>query len=360
MMMAMCLLLGSLPVQADIIEQILVKVNGEIFTKTDLEERQVAYLRQNEPGFDPGALSDAEFTQKLAEITPPLMVGVIDELLLMQHGRDLGYQLGDEQFETVIANIKSENNIETDAEFDAALDQEGMTLAELRRALERQMLVSRVQQVEVFGSVSVTEPEQREYYEAHLDSFVVPPSITIREILIGAPSLDGAESAFEAGLAQAAAEAARQKAEATLARVLAGEAFDVVVGEVSEAPSRANGGLIGPVDPEELAPALKSVVEQLEVGDVSEIVRTPRGFQFFRLESAIPAGHRPFEEIQEEVADEIGAEKGRVGYVRLIERLRGEALIDWKNEDLQRAYEQQLQRQREEESGAADSSSPVA
>ena len=31
---------------AEIIEQILVKVNGEIFTKTDLETRQVQAMRQ--------------------------------------------------------------------------------------------------------------------------------------------------------------------------------------------------------------------------------------------------------------------------------------------------------------------------
>src|SRR5579864_4660805 len=34
------------PLRAEIIEQILVKVNGEIFTKTDLEQRQVLVLRQ--------------------------------------------------------------------------------------------------------------------------------------------------------------------------------------------------------------------------------------------------------------------------------------------------------------------------
>ena len=33
-------------VRAEIIEQILVKVNGEIFTKSDLEQRQIATLRQ--------------------------------------------------------------------------------------------------------------------------------------------------------------------------------------------------------------------------------------------------------------------------------------------------------------------------
>ena len=40
------LLLSSVGLRAEIVEQILVKVNGEIFTKTDLEQRQVLVLRQ--------------------------------------------------------------------------------------------------------------------------------------------------------------------------------------------------------------------------------------------------------------------------------------------------------------------------
>ena len=40
-------------VRAEIIEQVLVKVNGEIFTKSDLETRQVATLRQRNQQFDP-------------------------------------------------------------------------------------------------------------------------------------------------------------------------------------------------------------------------------------------------------------------------------------------------------------------
>ena len=49
--------------RAEIIEQILVKVNGEIFTKTDLEKRQVAALRQmgqaDRPESDPTTRSCA-------------------------------------------------------------------------------------------------------------------------------------------------------------------------------------------------------------------------------------------------------------------------------------------------------------
>ena len=38
-------LMGSSPLRAEILEQVLVKVNGEILTKTDLEQRQVQALR---------------------------------------------------------------------------------------------------------------------------------------------------------------------------------------------------------------------------------------------------------------------------------------------------------------------------
>ena len=36
---------ASIPLHAEIVEQVLVKVNGEIITKTEFETRQVAALR---------------------------------------------------------------------------------------------------------------------------------------------------------------------------------------------------------------------------------------------------------------------------------------------------------------------------
>ena len=62
-------------------------------------------------------------------------------MLLVQRGKELGYTLSDEQFKSVVDNIKKENKIETDEQFQAALKQENMTLADLRRKLERQMIV---------------------------------------------------------------------------------------------------------------------------------------------------------------------------------------------------------------------------
>ena len=42
----MLVALASLSVDAEVLEQVLVKVNGDIITKTELETRQVAAIRQ--------------------------------------------------------------------------------------------------------------------------------------------------------------------------------------------------------------------------------------------------------------------------------------------------------------------------
>src|ERR1700682_1084800 len=72
---ALALLVAPAIVGAEIIEQILVKVNGEIFTKTDLESRQVRELRQKGLQVDPkNDQSDAQLRQALNGVTPQIMV----------------------------------------------------------------------------------------------------------------------------------------------------------------------------------------------------------------------------------------------------------------------------------------------
>src|SRR3954467_15946689 len=96
--------------RGEIIEQILVKVNGDIFTKTDLEQRQIAALRQKGQAFD--LKTDPNNTQlrkALGEIPPQIMVEAVDEMLIVQRGKELGYTLSDQQFKGVLDNIRKEN-----------------------------------------------------------------------------------------------------------------------------------------------------------------------------------------------------------------------------------------------------------
>src|SRR5262252_3819579 len=255
-------------VRADIIEQILVKVNGDIFTKSDLEQRQVQALRQKGQALDlKSDPSNVQLRKMLDEVTPQIIVDAVDEMVLVQRGRELGYKLSDDQFKSVVENIRKENKIETEEQFQAALKSENMTMADLRRNLERSMIVQRVQQNEVMSKIGVTDEEAKKYYDTHLGEFTTAPTVTLREILVAIPT-------DPKGVNVAADEAARSRVDEIRTRVTTGgDSFEKLAAAASDSPSKANSGLIGPLSVNDISPELRKLIEKLKPGDVTEVVR---------------------------------------------------------------------------------------
>ena len=337
MLVAAC----AIPLGADVLERILVKVNGDILSQTDFENRQVEYLRQRNTAFDPEDLkTDAGLLKIVREITPDLIVAAVDEMLIVRLARELGFAMGDEQFDEVVGNLKEQSNIESEAQFEAALRQEGLTQASLRDVLEQQYLLNAIMQVEILSKITITESETQEYYETHVEEFTEPAAVTLREILVRAPSAEA--GAPDGPRNVALAEEAREKTEAAHARILSGEDFGAVAAEASDAPSKANGGLIGPVIRDELAVSVLQLIEGLRVGEVSEVASTPQGYQFFKLESATEATPRPYEQVRVTIVDSVFGDRRLAAYDELLEKLRSEAIIEWKDEGLRQAYEQRL------------------
>src|SRR4029450_2911877 len=113
----------AVPLRAQIIERVLVKVNGDIFTQTELEDRQTAAIRARMGvDFKPDMVNDnAELKKAIDEVTPQLLVDAIDELLLRQMGKEKGYHLSDEQFKGWLENLRKEQNLGDEQKFKAAL-----------------------------------------------------------------------------------------------------------------------------------------------------------------------------------------------------------------------------------------------
>ena len=334
--------LTSMRARADIIEQILVKVNGEIFTKTALEARQVAALRQKGLPLDlKSDPSNEQLRQALNTITPQLLVDAVDEILVVQRGKELGYKLSDEQFKSVVDNIKKENKLTTEEQFQAALKQEGMTMADLHGQVERNLILSRVQQNEVFGKIGVTDDEAKTYYDAHGNEFTSPAVVTLREILVSVPT-DGA--ALNVGVD----ESAREKAAQLRTRALGGEGFDKLAAELSDAPSRANAGLIGEFAMGDLSADLRPVIETLKTGDLSQVIRMQRGYQLFKVESLKPSVTLPIEQAREQINERVFTAKRKEEFDKYLVKLRSQAIIEWKNADVHKAFDEGLTQQAKE------------
>mgnify|MGYP003693972965 CR=1 FL=1 len=131
---------------------------------------------------------------------------------------------------------------------------------DLRKQLERQMLIEQVQRQEVGSKLTITEEEARQYYAQHPEEFTDSASVTLREIFIEVPA------ARPGGVNVARDDEAQKKIDDVRARALKGEDFAKLAAEVSTSPSKANGGLIGPFSHDDMSPQLLALDREDEAG----------------------------------------------------------------------------------------------
>ena len=327
------------PAKSSIIEKVIVKVNGEILTQSELERLQIDTLQreQNAKVTKPRELStDAGLTKALSEITPRLLVEVIDELLLVQFGKEQGIKFSDDNFKQALDNVKKENKLD-DKQFVIALKEANLTLEQLRQNFEKSYIRTQVERREIMKNLQLTEEEARQYYKAHPDQFMKPPTVTLREILVTVPTdMVGGQPTINV----AKDEAARDRITAIRARALKGEDFATLVAEASEAGTKANGGIVGPILVEELAPAVGAAVEKLKPGEITEPLRLGNGYRIFKLETRTSAEIEAFDKVRSQIAQ--GIYDSRLGSEteKFLSKLRTQAVIEWKDDAYKRMFEQ--------------------
>ena len=79
--------------------------------------------------------------------------------------------------------------IENDAQWLARLTREHMSMADLRRNVERRIFLQRVRMDEVFSKSAFTEDELRQYFETHLTEFPLMSFDQAREVVAARPKL---------------------------------------------------------------------------------------------------------------------------------------------------------------------------
>jgi len=322
------------PGKTVVIQKVIVKVNGEVFTLTDLTQRQIQVLRdqnQNRQVSAEDLQTEPGLRKAIGEITPNLLAEAVDELLLVQRGRELGIKFSDEQFKQAIENIKKENKFD-DATLMKALQQEGLTLQELRQNFERSYLQQGVRQQEIMPTMTITEEEKRQYYAVHQSEFMTPATVTIRELFVSVPSTTQ-------GVSVGVDEEVKAKATAARERAMKGEDFAKIVGEISEAGSKANGGLITGIVINDLAPAMADVLTKLKPGDITEPIRVQKGYTLFKLEARVDSVPEPFTKVRDQITAKIYESRMEGEVKKFLEKLRAAALIEWKDDGYKQMYE---------------------
>jgi peptidyl-prolyl cis-trans isomerase SurA len=326
---------SALPAQ--VIDQVLVNVNGDIITRRQLDERVRSVLAQQQGrAIAVADIGASEALRQQAEALRPRVVSdTIDELLVLQRARELGFGVGEDDVDRVIARIRLDNNIGSDAEFAELLRGQGIPPDALRESLRNQIRIEQVRQ-DVFRRVSVAEAEAEAYYRARPEEFTAKPGIVFREILVALPPLEETR-----GSPATAQEYDRGLIRFVKARdrVSKGEDFAEVARTASDAPSKDTGGMVGPIDPQTLPEALRPALAKLAGGEVSAPVRTDQGYWLLKLESISEPRPVTFEALRDRVIGELLASKQAAAFAAQLKRLRAQAVIVWKDQALKAAYE---------------------
>jgi parvulin-like peptidyl-prolyl isomerase len=237
---------------------------------------------------------------------------MITELLLLERAEvllDLEKVRG-----SLLDDFRKQEGIPSDEELDRLLREQNMTRADLEEQLIRLSVPQEVVNYEVRRRISVSDEEIRAHYDGHPKEWEVAPTITFREIvLIYDPET---------------AAATRERAATILAEIEGGADFLETVQRHSESGSRDSGGLLGPLTPADLNPAIAGPAFRREPGEVTDPIDTGRSLHILKIEAKTPRIVRTLEEVRDQVANRIRQEKFQPRYQKYLRRLWKESHIE--------------------------------
>ena len=252
---------------AEVIDRIVAIVNGDIITLSELRAVSLNYLQKMNARFDL-----AYGKEQMDEAERRILDQLIDEKLVDQEADRLAVVITDREVDSAVKDMQRRNKV-TDAQFEALLAEEGMTLQRYREQLRKQMKKVRLIDQEIKSRVQVTPGEIDAYYGQHAGDFNIPPQVRLQQIRLIIPP-----QATEEELARIGAQA-----ESILARIRQGEDFTALVGLYSQDPTAAMGGDMGSFRQGELLPALDAYAFSMQAGDVSPVIRTETSFHILRV-----------------------------------------------------------------------------
>lgn len=246
-------------------DYIVAVVNQELVTAAEVEQR-LARVRAEARATNQSLPPDATLRQQVID-------ALIDERVLVTYARDSGTRIDDVELDRAVANVAAQNQI-TLAQLREQLRRSGVDYARFRANVRDQLLVERVREREVQGRIRVTDAEVEALIEKQRNAAAAAVELNVAQILVPLP--EGAT------LAEAAARRAR--ADAALARLRAGEAFEKVAREVSEDANRERGGEIGLRAADRLPDLFVEAVRPLKPGEFTpEPLRSGAGFHILKL-----------------------------------------------------------------------------
>ncbi len=284
----------------DIVETIVARVNNDIVTLSELNHRR-DQMRQ-ELG---QRVRGMELQSQIAEQEKALLRDLIDNLLLVQKGKEIGTNV-DTEFVKYQDKLRRDMGLATMEDLEKAVTAQGMIFEDWKSNVKNEMIKRQVIGREVGSTIKISQDEIKKFYDENKSKLLI--------------STEGKE-----GPALAEAE---KKAEDALARARKGENFAELAQKVSESESAKNGGDIGGFEKGKMAKEIETAVFALKKGGITDVMKTRNGLLILKVEEHSQAGVPPLAEAEEFIQNELYTQKMQPGLRTYLTKLRNEAYLE--------------------------------
>jgi peptidyl-prolyl cis-trans isomerase SurA len=301
-----------IPGWAKTVDRIIAKVNENIITQSELEERAVVKLMAMQR-------NNVQPMPSREELMYEELERMIEERLLIDAGRKLGMKVDEANITKAIDDIKRNNGL-GDGDLEKMLQAESKTVEEYRNNIHNQILVSKVVSFEVRKHVDVNKEDIEKYYNEHLKEYWVSEKLRLRHILFMVDEMmPDEDKRFK-----------RRKARQALEKIRSGADFVVVAKEYSEDISASTGGDLGEIERGKMVPEFEKAAFRLKEGEVSDLVETPYGLHIIKVDKIIPGQTLPLDNVENAIKTQLFDEKMKAEYKAYISQLRENAFIESK------------------------------
>lgn len=252
---------AATPVEVD---RIVAIVNDQAITLFELRERVTTIKRQLSARNTP-LPPDSVLSQQILE-------RMIVEQAQMQHARETGLQVADDELDAALRRI-AENNKFALPEFRMAVERDGVNWNRFREDVRKEILLSRLRERDVDSRISVTDGEVDNYLATVSISGDPDVQLNIAHIVVRVPDQVTPEQL----------RFLREKAESALSQLRQGEDFGKVAAGFSDAPDGLSGGVLGLRAADRLPGLYVEEVRKLKPGETSTVFRSPAGFHIIKL-----------------------------------------------------------------------------
>ena len=311
------------PSAGEVAARIRATVNGKPILDEEVREAIYPYLLATQ------TLPEPERSQKRAEFFNQELQHLIEREVILQ---DMFGKLKDravvldklkeaagKEFDKKMREQRNRLKIKTDEELKAYLRTQGLTVEGVRRQMETSFMAMEYMRNRIMPSLdrAATLEQIVEYYNKHPEEFEVQDSVTWQDIFIDAGKYPSRE-------------AARQAAEAIVAKARQGADFLQLVGQFDNGDSSyRNGEGWGHRHGEIKPPEAETILFKMTAGEIGPLVQQTNGFHVIRLAKREYAGIKPFDEnVQKSIRNKLEAEVWEREYKRLLADLKRRATIE--------------------------------